>query len=230
MLAQDMHTMKDSQIAPTGAVSPALAAEMVGRHRTTIVRAIEAGELRAVRRNNRHWSIMISDLEEWHGGSVSRAAPGPEAAMADKVADLEALLAAADRRYRELDGVYTAARDREDAQRELVELERGRVTQLTAELASARVDLERLGREREAAVAGQAAALASVDRLTVLVERQTGEIAERDARWAEREAELKAQVETEREARAETAKVATERAAELKRLKGRAWWERLLNR
>lgn len=230
MLAQDAHTMKDAELSPSGAVSPALAAKLVGCHRTTIVRAIEAGDLKATRRNNLHWSIMISDLEAWHGSSVTRAAPGPEQRQLQRIEDLEELLKGAETRLAAAREDLQATRDREDGLRDLVEVERGRVAQLTADLERVNEERDRLGREREAAVAGQASALATVERLSIQVERQAREFEVQGVRSAEREAALRAEVEAERLAREEAAKVAKERAAELRRLKQRKWWERLLDR
>lgn len=211
--------MNDLDISPSDAVTPARAAQLCGRHRTTIVRAIESGELKAVRRNNRWWSIQLSDLEAWHGSSVATATPGPEARLSQRIEDLESLLSS--ERSERLSAVEhgMAANDRADALRALLETEQGRVRQLTADLSAARADNDRLAREREAAVTGQSTAMEAISKLTSQIEARDAVVAEKDGKLAALGEEL-----------AEARKVASTRTAEIKALRSRTWWARLLNR
>lgn len=52
---------------PLGHLSPGKAAALTGRGRTTIMRAITAGELAAFRDNANNWQITVQALSDWTG-------------------------------------------------------------------------------------------------------------------------------------------------------------------
>lgn len=51
-------------------MSPAQAAQAAGVSRWTIMRAIKAKELRAIRDNRNHWRIAPDDLDSWQAHTV----------------------------------------------------------------------------------------------------------------------------------------------------------------
>lgn len=54
--------------------TPAAAAQKAGVSRSVISRALKDGSLHGTRKNNGHWSIAKSDLEEWMRQITTRAA------------------------------------------------------------------------------------------------------------------------------------------------------------
>jgi hypothetical protein len=54
-------------------LSPAKAATIAGVSRSLISKALAAGELIGVKRNNGHWSISQEDLAAWMGQAITRA-------------------------------------------------------------------------------------------------------------------------------------------------------------
>jgi hypothetical protein len=54
-------------------LSPAKAATVAGVSRSLISKALAAGELIGVKRNNGHWSISQEDLAAWMGQAITRA-------------------------------------------------------------------------------------------------------------------------------------------------------------
>lgn len=76
-------------------LSPAKAATIAGVSRSLISKALAAGELIGVKRNNGHWSISQEDLAAWMGQTITRAeslatAPEPLPTPIDPIG-LEAL-------------------------------------------------------------------------------------------------------------------------------------------
>lgn len=59
---------------PLGHLSPGKAAALTGRGRTTIMRAITAGELAAFRDNANNWQISIQSLSDWTGLPIRKIA------------------------------------------------------------------------------------------------------------------------------------------------------------
>lgn len=54
-------------------LSPAKAATIAGVSRSRVSKALAAGELVGVKRNNGHWSISQEDLAAWMGQAITRA-------------------------------------------------------------------------------------------------------------------------------------------------------------
>lgn len=53
--------------------SPAAAAKKAGVSRSLISRALKEGSLKGIRKNNQHWSILDTDLDEWMERTTLRA-------------------------------------------------------------------------------------------------------------------------------------------------------------
>ncbi len=54
-------------------LSPAKAATIAGVSRSRVSKALAAGELIGVKRNNGHWAISQEDLAAWMGQAITRA-------------------------------------------------------------------------------------------------------------------------------------------------------------
>lgn len=99
-------------------LSPRQAATRIGCGRSSIMRALASGDLRAIRDNKNTWQIDIEDLLHWSGQrtgpspdidrTVTVDQPGPDRTTDAQLVDIQVRLAVAEARLSDV----TAERDR----------------------------------------------------------------------------------------------------------------------